>query len=114
MVVFNRLALILPLPEARQSPRGRAPLAQGFFSRSRMRMPHADYNLTPADPRDLAEAVAFALRFFEGRTRKHDADAFWAAIAAERVVRHLDRARFVVMKRPPTGGGAAQSMDRPF
>jgi hypothetical protein len=33
-----------------------------------MRMPHADYNLTPADPRDLAEAVAFALRFFEGRT----------------------------------------------
>jgi hypothetical protein len=68
MVVFNRLALILPLPEARQSPRGRAPLAQGFFSRSRMRMPHADYNLTPADPRDLAEAVAFALRFFEGRT----------------------------------------------
>jgi hypothetical protein len=79
-----------------------------------MRMPHADYNLTPADPRDLAEAVAFALRFFEGRTRKHDADAFWAAIAAERVVRHLDRARFVVMKRPPTGGGAAQSMDGPF
>jgi hypothetical protein len=27
-----------------------------------------------------------------------------AAIAAERVVRHLERAGFVVMKRPPIGG----------
>jgi hypothetical protein len=48
-------------------------------------------------PRDLAEAVAFALRCFEGRKRTRDADAFRAALAAERVVRHLDRAGFVVM-----------------
>jgi hypothetical protein len=27
-----------------------------------------------------------------------------AAIAAERVVRHLERAGFVVMKKPPIGG----------
>jgi hypothetical protein len=29
-----------------------------------------------------------------------------AAIAAERVVRHLERAGFVVMKKPPLGGHA--------
>jgi hypothetical protein len=60
-------------------------------------MPHNEDQLTPADPRDLAEAVAFALRFFEGRKRNRDADAFRAALAAERVVRHLERAGFVVM-----------------
>jgi hypothetical protein len=30
-----------------------------------------------------------------------------AAIAAARVVRHLERAGFVVMKRPPLGGHSA-------
>ena len=66
-------------------------------------MPHADYNLTPADPRDLAEAVASALRFFEGRKRNRDADSFRATLAAERVLRHLERAGFVVMKKPSVG-----------
>jgi len=68
-------------------------------------MPDAD-KLTPADPSDLADAVAFALRF-EGRKRKHDADEYMAAIAAERVVRHLERSGFVVMKKPPLGGHSA-------
>jgi hypothetical protein len=66
----------------------------------------ADDKLTPADPHDLADAVAFALRF-DGRRRVHQADEYMAAIAAERVVRHLERAGFVVMKRPPETGGAA-------
>jgi hypothetical protein len=65
-------------------------------------MHHNENKLTPADPRDLAEAVAFALRFFEGRKRNRDADAFRAALAAERVVRHLDRAGFVVMNLQST------------
>ena len=64
-------------------------------------MPYEEYKLTAADPRDLAESVALALRFFEGRKRNHDADAFRAAIAAERVVRPLEGAGFVVMKKPP-------------
>jgi hypothetical protein len=67
-------------------------------------MPDED-KLTPADPHDLADAVAFALRF-DGR-RLHSADEYMAAIAAERVVRHLERAGFVVMKKPPDIGGAA-------
>jgi hypothetical protein len=62
--------------------------------------------LTPADPKDLVDAIAFSLRF-EGRRRVHQADEYMAAIAAERVVRHLERAGFVVMKKPPIDGHAA-------
>ena len=62
--------------------------------------------LTPASPDDLASALAFALRF-EGRKRTHNADEIMAEIVARRLVEHLDRASFVVMKRPPIGGGAA-------
>jgi hypothetical protein len=62
--------------------------------------------LTPADPIDLAESIAFALRF-EGRKRKHDAAEYMAAIAAERVVRHLERVAFVAMKKLPLGGHSA-------
>jgi hypothetical protein len=69
-------------------------------------MSDADEKLTPADRKDLEDAVAFALRF-EGRKRVHTADEYLAAIAAERIVRHLERAGFVVMKRAPIGGGAA-------
>ena len=57
-------------------------------------------DLRPASPEDLADALAFALRF-DGRKRKHDAGEFMAAIVAKRLVDHLERAGFVVMKRPP-------------
>ena len=59
-------------------------------------MPDAD-KLTPADSRDPADAIAFSLRF-EARKRKHDSDVFMANIVAERVVRHLERAGFVVIE----------------
>jgi hypothetical protein len=62
-----------------------------------------DQKLTPADPRDLAEAIAFALRY-RGRKRVHQADEYMAAIAAQRIVEHLNGAGFVVMKKPPLGG----------
>jgi hypothetical protein len=65
--------------------------------------PDPEEKLTPADPDDLAAALAFALKF-EGRKRQHDADAFMADIVAKRLVRHLERARFVGMKRPPADG----------
>src|ERR1700722_6227408 len=55
---------------------------------------------------DLADALAFALRF-EGRKRVHNADELMSAIVAKRLVEHLERSGFVVMKRPPTGGAAA-------
>ena len=40
-----------------------------------------DEKLTPADPQDLAESSAFALRF-SSRKRVHDSDTFMARIAA--------------------------------
>jgi len=62
--------------------------------------------LTPADPRDLADALAFALRY-QGRKRVHNADEIMAEIVAKRLVEHLERAGFVVMKKQPEIGGAA-------
>jgi hypothetical protein len=61
--------------------------------------------LTPATPEDLAAALAFALRF-QGRKRVHNADEIMAEIVAKRLVEHLERAGFVVMKRPPAPGHA--------
>lgn len=56
--------------------------------------------LSPASPDEIAQALAFALQF-DGRKRVHQADSFIARIAAERLVQHLERSGFVVMKRPP-------------
>jgi hypothetical protein len=63
-----------------------------------------DEKLSPADPSDIADSIAFAL-LFSGRKRVHDSDKYTAAIAANRIVRHLERAGFVVMKKPPALGG---------
>jgi hypothetical protein len=71
-------------------------------------MPDPDEKLTPADPDNLAASIAFALKF-EGRKRWHDADALMADIVAKRLIRYLERARYVVMKRPPIGGSAPQN-----
>ncbi len=62
--------------------------------------------LSPASPDDLSAALAFALRF-EGRKRVHNADELMSEIVARRLVEHLERAGFVVMKRRPIGGAAA-------
>lgn len=59
-------------------------------------MPDAD-RLTPASSDDLADALAFALRY-SGRKRTHDAGEMMAAIVAKRLVEHLERSGFVVMK----------------
>jgi hypothetical protein len=54
---------------------------------------------------DLADALAFALRF-QGRKRVHNADEIMAAIVAERLAEHLERAGFVIMQRAPIRGDA--------
>jgi hypothetical protein len=66
-------------------------------------MPDPDQKLRPAAASDIAESVAFAL-LFSGRKRIHDSDRMTASIAADRIVRHLERSGFVVMRRPPIGG----------
>jgi hypothetical protein len=42
-----------------------------------------------------------------GRKHVHNADETMSAIVAKRLVEHLERAGFVVMKRGPIVGGAA-------
>jgi hypothetical protein len=62
--------------------------------------------LTLADPSDLADALAYALRF-QGRKRVQNADGIMAEIVAKRLVKHLERGGFVVMKRSADVGAAA-------
>ena len=69
-------------------------------------MADSEDKLSAADPSDLASALAFALRY-QGRKRVHDADEIMAEIVAKRLVEHLERSRFVVMKRAPEAGAAA-------
>src|ERR1700681_2362116 len=59
--------------------------------------------LRPATDDELIFALGFALQF-EGRKRVHQADGLAARIAAERLVRHLRKSRFVVMMKPPAPG----------
>ena len=63
-------------------------------------------DLKPATPEDLAEALAFALRY-SGRKQVRDSGEIMARIVADRLVEHLERSGFVVMKRPPAMGGGA-------
>jgi hypothetical protein len=65
-------------------------------------MPDHD-NLRPADPEDLAESLAFALKF-NGRKRVSDADVFMARMVSKRLVKHLEESGYVVMKKPPAAG----------
>lgn len=55
--------------------------------------------LRPASPDEIAEALSFALRY-EGRKRVNHADTMMARITADRLVRHLERSGFVLMKGP--------------
>ena len=76
-------------------------------------MPDAPDRLTPAEPRDLADAIAFALRYSGGK-RVRDADEVGATIAARRIVEHLRGARYLVMKRPLAERAARRELAAPL
>ena len=57
--------------------------------------------LHPADPADVADALAYALRY-DGKRRVYHADDAMARITAERLIRHLERAGFVLMRSEPS------------
>jgi hypothetical protein len=59
--------------------------------------PFSDDNPNSPNPENLANARAFALRF-QRRERIHIADEIMAETVARRLVEHLERAGFVVMK----------------
>ena len=58
-----------------------------------------DSPLQRASAAEIAEALSVALRY-EGRKRVHHADEMMARITAERLVEHLTRSGFVLMKAP--------------
>jgi hypothetical protein len=70
-----------------------------------------DESLLPANAEDIADALAFALRY-SGRKRVHDSAEIMASIVAKRLVAHLERCGFVVMRKPPIAGSAAPSNGR--
>jgi hypothetical protein len=76
-------------------------------------MPDDADTLTPADPRDLANAIAFAIRYSGGK-RVRDADEVVATIAARRIVEHLRGARYLVMKRPLAERAARRELAAPL
>lgn len=60
--------------------------------------------LTQADPADVASALAYALRFDERGRPRRGGGAMWemaAALLAEQLAAQLERANFVIMRRPP-------------
>jgi hypothetical protein len=61
-----------------------------------------DPRLRPAKPDEIADALAFALRY-KGRRRVFDTDQAMARITADRLVQRLTASGFVVMKAPPVG-----------
>jgi hypothetical protein len=73
-------------------------------------MPHDENKLTPADPHDLPRRSPLLCGSSEEQAHR-DADAFRAVLAAERVVRHLDRAGFVVMNFQSTTFGAGRDCE---
>jgi hypothetical protein len=56
--------------------------------------------LRPADPTEVAGALAYALRY-DGDRRVYHADDVMARIAADYLIRHLARSGFVMMRAPP-------------
>jgi len=66
-----------------------------------------DPTLRPASAEEIADSIAFALRY-EGRKRVNHADDMMARITADRLVRHLRESGFVLMKQP--GGKALSAM----
>ena len=67
--------------------------------------------LVPADPADVASALAYALRCDERGRPRRGGGAMWemaAALLAEQLTAQLERANFVMMRkapRPPHGAG---------
>ena len=53
-----------------------------------------------ANPEDITQSLSFAL-LYTGRKRARDADTMMADIVAKRLVEHLQRSGFVIMKRAP-------------
>jgi len=75
-------------------------------------MPDDLEGLRPADPDDVRQSIEFALSF-DGKRRFRHADGLAAAITADHLVRHLEMAGYVVMKRPPRKPHSTSGFTKP-
>ena len=55
--------------------------------------------LRPASPEEIEQSLSYALRY-DGRKRVRQADDAMARITAERLVLHLLKSGYVLMRRP--------------
>jgi hypothetical protein len=67
------------------------------FSEETTMVPH---DLRPATSDEIEQALSYALRF-DGKKRLRQAEEMMARITAERLVEHLERCGFVLLKKPP-------------
>ena len=68
----------------------------------------AEFGLRPASQEEIEQSLSFALRY-DGRKRVRHADDAMARITAERLVAHLERSGYVILKKsagamPSTSG----------
>ena len=56
-------------------------------------------DLVPATAAEVEESLSFGLRY-AGKRRVHTADDVMARVTAERLVQHLQRCGYVVMRKP--------------
>ena len=70
-----------------------------------------DHDLRFATPDEIADALVFALQY-SGRKRVHHADEAMARITADRLVQHLEKCGFVLMKHAPAPAMSAMPARR--
>jgi hypothetical protein len=68
--------------------------------------------LRPASAQEIQESLSFALRC-EGSKRIRHADEAMARITAERLVQHLERSGYVLMKKPGRGAPSTSGHSHP-
>lgn len=69
-------------------------------------------SLRPASAQEIEESLCFAPRF-AGRKRVHHADEAMARITAERLVQHLERSGYVLMRKPGLAAPSTSGHRRP-
>jgi hypothetical protein len=71
-----------------------------------------DERLRAATEDEIAETLSYGLRFDDRGKPSHVAREFTASITAWQLVRHLSRAGFVILKKPPTPNHSAGKAGR--
>ncbi len=69
-------------------------------------------DLIPATAAEVEESLSFGLRY-AGKRRVHTADDVMARVTAERLVAHLERSGYVLMRRPAAAAPSTSGHKHP-